>query len=373
MLCLVASVLVVAGTFVLAGCGQDRDVVTPTQAGLQQSVDLNDVNGGFKPTDEKPAFGDAGLLEMAREEFNADDLPGSNEPSLFAESNPGPRRIYTVSVIWGMLPGNANGASVDLADPPGKASEDGDTYDWSGGMDVSRGGIHLRSVVSFEDGDRVVWPRRERGSIEWISHTGPGWDGIRFVIYQPPFEEGGVEEDTLYFRAGEYTRTFLLSELDELNETVAVGVEGNSIRFQARMIDPTVSNHGFARGRWTAPAEGDTVGLFGGILVSDYGRVAGYFHGHYGQDDQGKAVLFAKVTGANGEFRGFLRGSWGQASGPGIGSENGWFQARWFDGAEENEQEIGAVRGAWQRAGRGPGQLWGRWCLGCSLDGGTDI
>jgi hypothetical protein len=344
---------------VLSGCSGDSDRTTaPTSTDQDQVVNLNDPNGGFTATDEAPAFGEADLLDLARAEAPvADSVAG---PSLSDGEYQAPAHIYAMTILWGMLPEPGDPASS------GHPQDDGDTFDWSGSMVLSRGNLVITTTVSFEPEDSIIRPRPNRRSVQWISHTGSGFDGLRVMIYQPPLTNGAID-DTLTLTAGSYSRTFLLSELGSLSEDVPMGDTGTVIRFLASESDPFEGKHGSLLGLWAVQAPGDSVGRFSGIWVADGGRALGFYRGYYAEDPRKGRVLFAKMTDLNGVYRGVLRGNWdsGQVGPqPDDGNPNhGWFAARWFNG----DKEIGMVRGHWRfHTGRG-GNMDGRWCVECRL------
>jgi hypothetical protein len=346
------------------GCGHEAGPTVASPQQETQSFDLNAANGGLTSTDEAPAFNDETLLRMAEEASATTEL--GTDPFIIGNEQPPATRVYAMSVVWGALPTDG------IREPTNPNGDDGDVYDWSGGMTLSRGALRLAGVIAFERSDSIILPRTDPRSLAWISHTDAAFDGVRVLLFQPPQPDSTIK-DTLVFRAGSYERSFLLSELANLDEMVGPDGNGNSLRFRSAMIDPEVSNQGPLRGRWRSIALGDSVGPIDGIWIGQHGRVLGFFRGVYGENAQKERVLFAKVTNLRGAFRGILRGTWGKdqlnsEGGQADQASSGWFRSRWI---VEGEQ-VGAAGGHWATRRDRPGFLTGRWCMECdSLDTGT--
>ncbi len=100
------------------------------------------------------------------------------------------------------------------------------------------------------------------------------------------------------------------------------------------------------RGRWHAL--GPNAGRYAGLVLSAEGEPAGHVRGIYGTRRDGSAVVFGKLIGLDGRFRGVLRGTYA----------DGHFDGRWIDRGGDH----GAIRGLF-RAGDAlrAGQFLGRW------------
>ncbi len=333
------------------GCSPEKSPTATHPAG--PVVDLNAPNGGLTPSNERPAFGDGGLLHAAGQERAVVD-PVASRPDVRALENLPGTRFYAVTITWGMLEEDALGIGL----------RDGDAVDWSGGVALSRGAVLVRSLISFEPEDSLVRPRPDPRHVGWISHTAAGLDGIRLLVYAPPDSAG---PDTLVFTAGTYTRTFVTTELADLNEMVPVGDAGNQIHFQAFAADPHARLRGFLRGRWEPIAPGAQSAVFAGVWVSRFGDIAGFVEGEYGINDEGRRVFFGKYVDPDGGFVGILGGEWGispNEHGPRPG-QIGWFRGHWVDDAF---QEQGTLHGRWRTNKDRPGYFGGSWCLGCTND-----
>ncbi len=347
-----AVALLLAG-LLITGCSEDEPgAVAPIQDQPAPGFDLNDPYGGFTMTDEEPAFGDPELLAQAALEVDAGDDAGSHPEIGDMEGDPS-TTVYALGIVWGNLSGR-DGERGDCRDM------DGTDYDWSGSISVTTGALVLKNTISFErrDGDRVILPRTDRQTLQWVSHTGCGFDGLRLMIYQRGSDGGS---GVLRFETALYTREIPVSDLADLDEVIDVDHDGNQIRFlgtEART--PHAAGRGFMRGRWGAMAPGDSVGHFQGVWVCPRGGVEGYMRGYYGHNDIGRRVMFGKYIDENGGFKGILRGTWNVAR---DGGEDrmvrmGTFEGRWVSDTDSN---AGSIAGRWQIGRGGHGHYDGRW------------
>ncbi len=345
------------GVLLAPGCGDESRL--PAAPGLMTTpgLDLEAADGGFTTEAETPEFGDLALRRSVEAEAGLSEPFDDDAEVRDLARHPG--RAYLVTIVWGMLQDQ---------DSPGREGLDGVTYDWSGELEVNRGALLQRSLISFEreDGDSLL--RREvRTRIEWQSRTGEGHDGIRVqVIFPPRMGSDPQREDSLVFRAGPVKRVFLAAELDTLDEQIDVDAAGNQIRILGVPVNPTAAHlHGFLRGRWNHIAEGDSAGRFQGVWVSYDGRPAGVFRGIYGTREDSSRVFFGKWIDAYGRFRGLMRGTWSEGEDrPGVqGTGFGQFRGEWVNASGEIE---GALVGRWRAPTERPGYLDGRWCVPCA-------
>ncbi len=347
-----AAVLFLAG-LLITGCGEDNPgAIAPVHDQTSTVFDPNDPYGGFTMTDEEPAFGDPDLLEEVALEIDAGDDAGRHPEIIDLEDDP-TTSVHALGIVWGNLQrcenraGECNGT-------------DGTDHDWSGSLSVSTGALVLRNIISFErhDGDHVVLPRADRQTLEWVSHTGCGFDGLRLLIYRRDSDDAG---GVLRFETALYSREIPVEDLADLDETIDVGDAGNQIRFLGASVRPPhTGGRGFIHGRWGAMAPGDSVGHFGGVWVCPSGEVEGYMRGYYGYNSVGRRVMFGKYIGEDGGFKGILRGTWSVAR-EGGGDRMvrmGRFEGRWVS---EADSHAGGIAGSW-RTGRGSeGRYDGRW------------
>lgn len=348
-----SAALLLAAVLLLSGCSEgDSGALVPAADQNPPGFDPDDPFGGFTMTDEEPAFGDPDLLAGAAEEADAGDGM-RNHPEIGAMDEDPDVRIYALAIVWGNLPGQ----EVRHGE---RCEADGTDYDWSGSVSVTTGAMVLKNTISFErrQGDRVVFPRTDRQTIEWVSHTGCGHDGLRLLVYQRPADEAG---GILRFETALYSSEVPISSLAEMDEVIDVDAEGNQVRFLGSAVLPhEQTGRGFMRGRWGVMAPGDSVGHFQGIWVCARGRVEGYMRGYYGHNDAGRRVFFGKYIDERGGFRGILRGTWNPAPQEGrpLEGRRGTFEGRWLDDGGRHD---GDVAGRWHHREGGPGCFDGRW------------
>lgn len=334
----------------VGGCSDES--TEPNGTGpIEQTPDLDDPLGGFTAQDEDPAFGDSDLAGSAEAETPYEDAM-ANDPEItrLRSSHPDSVATYAVTILWGML---ADDPSVRL---PETDPTEHEPIDWSGQLQVNRGGVLLRSVVAFEANDEIVDPRPDRQTIQWISHTTISFDGIRVLVYQPLVDGQTVETDSLVIEAGAYRYEFLVNDLVDLDYVETVDDLGNKFSIRSVRIEPTVCAHGFLGGAWILPEDPTERGQFRGRWIGRSGRVAGFLRGHFGINSQGKKVFFGKYVDLDGRFKGILRGAWEDAgidTEPGHSSQRGhygWFRGDWID---EKELILGSLRGAWRAVPEG--------------------
>jgi len=341
------------GLLAMGGCSQDNqnptggDVLTPED----QTIDLNAPYGGFLAVDELPAFGDATLeAEAAEEEEQVDGYAGISivDREAIEQLEDEHPDHYAVIAVWGDL---RNVGRSDVAGP------DGSPVQWNGAMSLDEGAIRLLSLIDFEQVEDGILPRTLPNEIEWTSVTHGDRDGLRVWLIVPQ----SVVPETLHVKVGDYTRDFLTSELEDLNESYEIS-DSLQVSLRAFRADPAVTIRGFLRGRW-GWAPGDSVGRFDGHWMSaDRGTLVGTMRGHYGFNAQNEPVFFGKYVDLTGHFRGFLYGTWEAAAEGNVGTpafrEVGTCNGRWTD---EQNRELGDLHGNWQRRGVHAGALTGCW------------
>ncbi len=345
------------------GCSEDSSRPDPNGT-VTEVPDLDDPLGGYTAQDEQPAFGDPDLAESGAAEIPyQDEMEEDPDITGWSDARPDSVRAYVVTLLWGQL--DADPASTD---DPGDDPEIPVT-DWSGSAELSRGGLLLRSVIAFEQGDYIVRPRTDRTRIDWVSYTTVSFDGLRLLVYQPLDEENTGEDDELTIQAGTHEWIFQVNDLAELEFEEAVDDLGNKFSIRAFYVEPTVCSRGFLGGAWVLPDSVVDQGNFRGRWVSVNGLLAGYLRGHYGINSEGRKVFFGKYIALDGTFLGFLRGGWdrvGIEEGSSISPRHrvhGWFRGDWLDA---EEVVVGRLRGHWRsRQGTGGGVFEGVWSSGC--------
>jgi len=348
----------------LAGCGADRATTTATDDTPDDyaALDLDAEYGGLTATDEAAAFGDAALEQavLAEADEAADD-PLAADPQVAelealavapADSVPPPRpRVTFLRIVWGVLDA--------LPDTLATSDEGLDRVDWSGRIQVDRGLVIVRRVISFERPRDFLLPRVDRRAVDWVSHTGPGSDGLLIEILEPPVAPDSTgalpPPNRLRFRTAPYGAEFLVDELVGLDATYPVLPEGNAIHFTG--FRPDLCPRGFLAGFWRAA--GDSAGAFRGRWLGLRGVSDGFLRGGYGYDGEGRRVMVGKWISATGQFRGLLRGTWEPLPEPGLGR----FSGHWVNAAGTVEGEFG---GQFLAPPERPGGFFaGRWAMLC--------
>jgi hypothetical protein len=366
-----------AVALLIAGLGCQNDSISPDSSTSEQTINLDSPTGGLTTSDESPAFGEPDQFAALSSEASVDDPIVKRMPpddSLTARG----ARFYEFRAIWGRLP-QMNDSNA--ADPC--------PLDWSGTLHMDGGIIVLQKTIAFEENDSVS--RVDSATIGWISHTGPGVDGIqvRLVVPgDPDFCAGCVPALTL--STGPYTRTFTLPELLALELVAPVDTCGNAISITSVLVPPGCP-HGQLMGAWkkieldsaasadTLPNGGIVQGVFRGVWVGKGGRIAGHLKGIFGLNSAGDPVFFGKYIDLTGRFKGILRGKIGMrpapwydrepGNGPGPGNEDcvrpprGWFAGEWIDAKYDVQ---GRLRGRWIASDEGEGFFHGIWGMKCS-------
>ena len=206
---LILSAVSVLLLMLLAGCGSNS-----TSPGNSDAVqpNLTDVFGGYKATDEAPAFGDPTLQSMDGGEAANDDM--GHPQTLDSLSHLPGLNVYSVRILWGHL-------DYD--------SSETQTTDWTGSLTLLHGAIVSYRLIGFEEGDHIVRPRTSARELSFVSHTKPYYDGILFYIFDPANSDsaGG---NTLTFATAPFSKTFTIDELDSVDEIDNAGNnEGSAV------------------------------------------------------------------------------------------------------------------------------------------------
>lgn len=326
----------------LAGCDLLTDAKNSNTGGGDPVVtDLESTYGGYTYTDEADAFGDPELLKLEAEES---PMPVADPDTIPSDSS------FVVRILWGQLRGNR-----DATTP----------VDWSGSVQVSNSAVGVLRTIAFErPGDHLL-PRQDRQTVGFVSHTLPSFDGLLLVVRALPEGTGdGIgSAANLRFETGPYTGEWALSELRGADLVIPVDDLGNAVSITAMPVrrDAPCPN-GFVRGHWMV-REGER-GRIRGLWMGADARPLGHLQGHFGVNEAGERVWFAKIVGRGGRLIGLARGGWTpseDAAQPG-GNFAGHFSAR--------EGEVtGEVRGhylAGREGDRGAiGFFEGRWGVPC--------
>ncbi len=326
---------------------ENSDQVDAAYYTRDESPDLNDPYGGFNLADEAPAFDDPLIAKefSGAEETSYDDPMTTNDSVVNMES-PDRGRLF-LRITWGNL---ERDSTIDFA------------TDFSGSLMVDRGAVLLKRLIRFDKGDRII-PRTRPNILEWISHTGPAFDGILVRVFPMPSTSAmHAANDTMRivtFSTGPLTESFTLEELKDIHKVFPVDDAGNAVSFDAVYIMPHACPHGFLGGIWKNNP--DTAGgFFRGKWISHNGALLGHMKGFYGVNKNGENVFFGKYIDLSGRFRGILRGHYGRlnADGPGV------FSGIWMD---SNLRICGGIMGIWKTSNKidGGGFFRGMWKKHC--------
>ena len=146
---------------VISGCSNDS-----TSGNVS---DISQDFGGFKPTDEQPAFGDEIIATEMTDDTDFDD-PMLDDSEVESFINEDSINIYALRIIWGQ---------------PRFDSTVTEVTDWSGSLAITRGVEILRRTIKFEPGQDSILDRTDRKLIEWVSKTTVHHDGIFVNIIVP--------------------------------------------------------------------------------------------------------------------------------------------------------------------------------------------
>lgn len=336
---------IIAAVFSLTAmsCSNSIDSSTPNDGEL----DLNSEFGGYTASDESPAFGDASFASAMSAEPLFDDplYPADAVDSLLDDG----KTVYALVLRWGQLEGDSTVTTLT---------------DWSGSLELLRGGIALRQTIRFEAGqDHIVRPRTSRKLLEWVSFTSVHFDGLLVLIHDPVVDDDSVvAPNELVLTMPQYARSFSMEELDSLDEIVDIDASGNQLAINARRLDLVLCGEGSLEGIWRLnPSHRN--GEFFGRWMTAGGAFGGHLRGHFGIRGDSSRVFFGKVIGVDGSFAGLLRGAWGFNDSDSTG---GWFEGDWASSAGLT---VGSVAGTWVSApvgdaddddGRGNGNGRGR-------------
>lgn len=266
---------------------------------------IEKANGGLSMDDEVPTFGNEALFQAAAIEGDAAESDAMSSEVSSMQAMPGVR-VRNVLLLWGQLPADPEPTSV---------------RDWSGRLELNRGGMLIRRRIAFEalTGDRIL-ARTDRALIEFVSRTRPASDGLVLTVVDPA---PGTSPLTLTYTPadGSGARVLELRELADGPIVVDAG-DGNRMVLSARDRDPC--DHGMMRGRWQSL--GERGGVYLGVVADEDGTPIGHVRGFWGTRKNGDQVFFGKYIADDGQFRGILAGHF----------DDGRFQGRWITRAGEH-------------------------------------
>lgn len=274
-----------------------NDAPTPIE---EVTSDLELENGGFDTVDESALFGmDATFAGAAIE--GTSDISDEMSADVTAMDIAG-AEAHDMALVWGRLPPDITAT---------------DAVDWTGTLELSRGGMMIRRRLGFEEATDRVLPRTRRDLIEIQSRTRPFADGLVLRIFDD--RPGDAEPIRLTYRSADGTRVNTI-ELRELRDGPVVRDDGDGNRMIAagrRRNDGCA--HGVMRGRWHAMTP--NAGVYLGVVANAAGEPIGHVRGIYGERRNGDSVLFGKFIARDGRFTGVINGNY----------HDGQFEARWLD------------------------------------------
>ena len=360
----VASLLVLA-----AGCGDDTPTDSFTGFGAdapEMSIDLAAVDGGTTSAAEAPSFGDPYFANYLGDGIDAVVLdPLAADPALATIESRPEAKVMFLRVVWGNMERGPEAPEFDTST---------DRLDWSGSTSVSDGFLIPLRTLAFERGDFIVPPWREqnpsRQRVEFVSHTGPGKDGILFKIVVPSARDttlsrlggngdGLTEDDLFTFSTGPLTLSFPLAAVANLDSVVMVD-DRNGVSFLGfdREDLDDMCLRGTMEGAWVRVDGDDRLGgYFRARWVAPLGNTIGHLRGRWGILD-GERVFVGKLIRHDGAFLGHVRGHWDPSlDHPGRGSYyGGWMiegrahgglRGRWA--VSDRMEQGGFLRGVWKR------------------------
>ena len=284
-------------TILTAACV--NDATTPVE---EVKSDLELDNGGFDTSDELAEFGQGALFADAAIESSS-DVTDEMTDDVTAMDVAGVE-AHDISLIWGKL-------------PPDLTATDG--VDWSGTLELSRGGMLIRRRLGFEEATDRVLPRTTREVIEIESRTRPFADGLALRVFDDRPNDPDPIRLTYRSVDGARVHTF---DLRDLADGPVVRNEGDGNRMVAvgrRRNDSCA--HGVMRGRWHALAP--NAGVYLGVVANAAGLPIGHVRGIYGERRNGDSVLFGKFIDRTGRFTGIINGNYD--------AQSDTFEARWLD------------------------------------------
>jgi hypothetical protein len=386
-LCLLA---VAALLVPLAGCSDDDTAFAPgtTAADDFANLDLNAPFGGLTETDEEIAFDDAGLKAMLlMEEGDALEDPVARDPLVLEmeersrhreRHRDGELADFTYArLTWGMLRGPDDTTRVE-----GPC----EVTDWTGTLRVDRGALVVRRTIRFEfPADHVVFPRLDRQTVAFVSHTGCHFDGLLIQIVEPPLAEGEEEPatpNTLRIETAAFSAEIPVADLAGMERVVDVDDAGNRFAVTGfKLRDIEICPKGFLSGRYRTRGEDrpDTVrgddgevravrhGQFAGAWYTLHGRIHGFMRGGYGVDAEGARVFVGKFIDRHGRFKGLIRGGWEPAADGRLAR----FRGEWVARGGGVEGVLGGE--AHPVAGYPGGFYAGRWTTTCDEEATVEV
>src|SRR5262245_10641110 len=135
---------------------------------VEQVTSALETDGGYDMADEAAMFGvqDTFADAAVEPDFAYDDTMATDSTVVAMNQSP-TTDARDVIVLWGRFPGQ-----------PGAQ----EARDWSGRLELSRGGMIVRRRIAFEDATDRVLPRQDPRTVEFRSITRPFADGLALGV-----------------------------------------------------------------------------------------------------------------------------------------------------------------------------------------------
>ena len=260
--------------------------------------------GGFSVTDEAEAFGDQELANEFADDETVTDLIDT-DPAVANDMNNAAINAWFLRITWGKLIGDSTATEI---------------VDWSGKAEISKGTLAVLKKIRFEVNDKLVLPRENRQTLEWVSFTKPHFDGLFLTVIDNDTTQSDVE-GVLTLNIGTWSRTFSFTQLDSMDLLEAVGANGDEISIISRKKSIVPFAGGFLEGKWIR--KDSLGGVFKGRWIDSMGMRTGHLKGIWGVNRFGHQVLYGKWIDLRGHFQGLLAGNWGYGNDHTNSRENG--------------------------------------------------
>jgi hypothetical protein len=371
--------------FLVAGCAEDGVLNQNTDFGNtteEMAIDLTQEDGGMSTSAEQPDFGEAYFSNYLTDDAEvavAGD-PLTTDPRMEQVQARVDVEVKFLRVVWGNM---ARGPEAD------GARYDGPVIDWTGGATVSDGVLMPLRTIRFERNDYIIPPWRQedpsRRKVLWVSHTGPGKDGILFKIVVPAKGDdtldddaalrgngdGLTDDDVFVFRTDAFQIAFPIAGIQDLDEMHMID-DTNGVSFVGfDRDDIDLCPRGGMAGAWVR-VQNDAFlgGFFRAKWTGPLGNVVGHVRGRWGVLENGNRVFVGKIIARNGAYLGHMRGTWEPGDTPGHGTFSGGWGV--FDPRNPDRGLKGRVHGRWGVSDRiaNGGFLRGVWAsAGCANAG----
>ncbi len=286
--------LIAAAMLMAVGCSE-----APVQNEVLTEFDQS--SGGFDATSEAPAFGNSDLLAESADEVDPGDPQAVTISADAAADTAGEYLVFGLRAIWGQLRLDTTSTTPMV---------------WDGSASIDSGRIGVKRTIRFEPATDYLLPSTAPATVNWASVTTIHNDGLLFILGTKTATLTDSSDNMVHFTAGPISLSITLRELATLDTIIHVDDFGNAIMLNGMLRERGDCPRGYLGGHWQANDDSAGVGgTFEGRWVTDDGETTGHLQGRYGVNSNGRKVFFGKVINLDGNFRGFLRGTWTPAEG----------------------------------------------------------